>query len=85
MKSRAFANRIILASLVHIRVFTNSSSRPFNFTSVSYSRMIRRQLLQSGVAVEKLHFSQNSENLGDRKCLGKPRKSFLGHPNAILF
>jgi hypothetical protein len=37
------------------------------------------------VAVEKVHFSQNSRNLGDRKCLGKPRKSFVGHPNAILF
>src|ERR1022692_277652 len=44
------------------------------------------QLLKSGVAVEKLHFLQNSRNLGDRKCLlGKPRKSFVGHPNAILF
>jgi hypothetical protein len=44
-----------------------------------------RQLTLSGVAVEKLHFRQNSENLGDRKCLGKPRTSFLGHPDAILF
>jgi hypothetical protein len=23
--------------------------------------------------------------LGDRKCPGKPRKSFVGHPDAILF
>jgi hypothetical protein len=23
--------------------------------------------------------------LRDRKCLGKPRKSFVGHPDAILF
>jgi hypothetical protein len=37
------------------------------------------------VAVEKLHFLQNSRNLGDRKCLGKSRKSFVGHPDAILF
>jgi hypothetical protein len=37
------------------------------------------------VGVEKVRFSRNSENLGDRKCLGKPRKSFLGHPSAILF
>jgi hypothetical protein len=36
-------------------------------------------------AVEKVDFPQNSENLGDTKCLGKPRKSFLGHPSAILF
>jgi hypothetical protein len=42
-------------------------------------------MLSSGVAVEKLHFRQNSENLGDRKCLGKLRKSFIGHPDAILF
>jgi hypothetical protein len=37
------------------------------------------------VAVEKLHFLQNSRNLGDRKCLERPRKSFVGHPSAILF
>jgi hypothetical protein len=37
------------------------------------------------VAVEKLHFLQNSKNLGDRKCLGKLRKSFVGHPDTILF
>jgi hypothetical protein len=36
-------------------------------------------------AVEKLHFLQNSKNLGDRKCLGKLRKSFVGHPDKILF
>jgi hypothetical protein len=37
------------------------------------------------VAVEKLHFSQDSENLGDRKCLGKSRKSFVGLPGAKFF
>jgi hypothetical protein len=37
------------------------------------------------VAVEKLHFLQTSKNLGDRKCLGKLRKSFVGHPDTILF
>jgi hypothetical protein len=37
------------------------------------------------VAVEKLHFLQNSKNLGDRKCLGKLRKSSVGHPDTILF
>jgi hypothetical protein len=35
--------------------------------------------------VEKLHFLQNSKNLGDRKCLGKLRKPFVGHPDTILF
>jgi hypothetical protein len=43
------------------------------------------QLSQSGVGVEKVHFPQNKQNLGDRKCLGKLRKSFAGHPDAILF
>jgi hypothetical protein len=38
--------------------------------------------LQTGVGVEKVHFPQNSQNLGDRKCLGKPRKSFVGLPSA---
>jgi hypothetical protein len=37
------------------------------------------------VAVEKLHFLRNSQNLGDIKCSEKLRKSFVGHPNAILF
>jgi hypothetical protein len=39
----------------------------------------------SVVGVEKVHFPQNSQNLGDRKSLGKPRKSFVWHPGAILF
>src|ERR1022692_2616627 len=37
------------------------------------------------VGVEKVHFPQNNQNLGDRKCLGDPSKSFVGHPDAILF
>jgi hypothetical protein len=37
------------------------------------------------VAVEKLHFSQNSDNLRDRKCLGKSRKSFVELPGAKFF
>jgi hypothetical protein len=37
------------------------------------------------VAVEKLHFSRNSENLRDGKCLGKQRKSFVGLPSAKFF
>jgi hypothetical protein len=43
------------------------------------------QLALSGVGVEKVQFPQNSEILGDGKCLEKPRKSFVGHPDAILF
>src|ERR1039458_2582268 len=37
------------------------------------------------VAVEKVHFPENGRNLGDRKCLGKPRKSFAGLPSAKFF
>jgi hypothetical protein len=37
------------------------------------------------VGVEKVPFSQNSRNLGDRKCLGKLKKSFVGLPIAKFF
>ena len=37
------------------------------------------------MGVEKVHFPQNSQDLGDRKCLGKLRKSFVGLSDAILF
>jgi len=30
-------------------------------------------------------FLPNAQDLGDRKCLGKLRKSFVGYPDAILF
>ena len=43
------------------------------------------QLLFTGVAVEKLQFSQNSRSLGDRKCLPKRRSSFVGLPIAKFF
>ena len=42
-------------------------------------------LLVINVAVEKVPLSRNSENLGERKCLGKLRKSFVGLPNAEFF
>jgi hypothetical protein len=35
--------------------------------------------------VEKLQFLRNSRNLGDRKCLGKPGKSFVGLRRAEFF
>jgi hypothetical protein len=41
--------------------------------------------MQTGVGVEKVHFPQNSQNLGDGKCLGKSRKSFVGLPIAKFF
>jgi hypothetical protein len=37
------------------------------------------------VAVEKLGISVIRQNLGDRKCPGEPRKSFIGHPDTICF
>jgi hypothetical protein len=42
-------------------------------------------LAKPGVAVEKLLFSQNSRNLGDRKCSPKWRSSFVGLPIAKFF
>jgi hypothetical protein len=42
-------------------------------------------LALSGVSVEKVRFSQNSQNLGDRKCLRKRRKSFVELPDAKFF
>src|SRR5438552_14387318 len=30
-------------------------------------------------------FIPNSQNWGDRKCLGDPTKSIVGHPDAFLF
>ena len=43
------------------------------------------QLVLSPVAVEKLGISEIRASLGDGKCLGDPRRSFVGHPDAILF
>jgi hypothetical protein len=37
------------------------------------------------VAVEKLGFPKIIANSGDRKCLCDPRKSFVGHPDALRF
>ncbi len=37
------------------------------------------------MGVEKLDISEIGANLGDRKCLAEQRKSFVGHPDAILF
>jgi hypothetical protein len=37
------------------------------------------------VAVEKVGFSQESRKLGDRKCPGDLKKSFVELPDAIRF
>ena len=37
------------------------------------------------MAVEKLGFQKISANSGDRKYLGDPRKSFVGHRGALCF
>ena len=43
----------------------------------------RRKLVLTPVGVEKLKISEIRTNLGDRKCLGDQRESFVGHPDAI--
>jgi len=40
-------------------------------------------LVKSPVGVEKLKISEIRTNLGDRKCPGDQRESFVGHPDAI--
>ena len=42
-------------------------------------------MLRNPVAVEKLAFSEESQNLSDRKCLGEVEKSFVELPDAKQF
>jgi hypothetical protein len=44
-----------------------------------------RQLLRTDVAVEKVQFSPEQPKFGGYKMPRKFRKSFVGHPGAILF
>jgi hypothetical protein len=53
--------------------------------SVSRKPIGSRSLTKTGVAVEKVLFSQNSRILGDRKCLPKRRSSFVELPIAKFF
>ena len=39
----------------------------------------------NGVVVEKLGFQKISVNYGDRKYLGDPRRSLVGHPDALRY
>jgi hypothetical protein len=41
--------------------------------------------MKTGVAVEKVHFLKNNNNLGDGKCLIEQRKPFVGLANAKCF
>jgi hypothetical protein len=43
---------------------------------------VEPQLAMTGVGVEKVDIHKNGVIFGDRKCLGDPRKSFVGHPDA---
>jgi hypothetical protein len=54
------------------------------YRNLNSSRSVAR-LAKHPVGVEKVHFLQNSPNLGDGKCLGKPRKSFVELPIAKFF
>ena len=42
-------------------------------------------MVRTGVGVEKVDIHKNGVILGDRKCLGDPRKSFVGHSDATQF
>jgi hypothetical protein len=42
-------------------------------------------LMTSGVGVEKVDFSENQPEMGDQKCIGGRRRSFIGHPSAMFF
>src|SRR5271170_6563925 len=58
---------------------TRFSSKWILSHSTWYKFRPSRHLLKNSV------FAPNRQNLGDRKCLGDPRKSLVGLPNAILF
>jgi len=45
----------------------------------------QRKLVRTPVLLKNSFFIPISQNLGDRKCLGDPRKSIVGLPDAILF
>jgi hypothetical protein len=49
------------------------------------SRSVEGLFQHPPVGVEKVRFLQNSGILGDGKCLGKPRKPFVGLPIAKFF
>ncbi|MFY9731715.1 MAG: hypothetical protein WAK24_14005, partial [Candidatus Acidiferrales bacterium] len=52
-----------------------------------YSKRLNAKslLLRNPVAVEKLVFSEESQNLGDRRCPGDSEKSFIELPDAKQF
>jgi hypothetical protein len=56
--------------------------QPLGFRSPESHAVIAEKL---PMAVEKLPFRPKQPNWGDRKCLGKLRRSFVAHPDAILF
>jgi len=68
-------NRSVVSSLIRIRLLL----RERNCSPCS------GQLTKYRVGVEKVHFSQNNQSFGDRKCLEKLSKLFVGLPGVILF
>jgi hypothetical protein len=42
-------------------------------------------LALSEVGVEKVDFSENGLEMGDQKCIGRRRKSFVRHPCGMFF
>jgi hypothetical protein len=78
--------------LVKGAFFRNASGEETSADTVKLTRTSRkgarqptfvRRLFESGVAVEKLSFGQNSRNLRDRKCLRKRRSLFVGKASAM--
>jgi len=41
--------------------------------------------MRTGVGVEKLDIAENQDKSGDRQSPDDPRKSFIGHPDAMQF
>jgi len=58
---------LTLAIAVNLNTFVSNAAEGAN---------TRRKLVTSPVAVGKVAFPSKQPKLGDRKCLGEPRKSF---------
>src|ERR1022692_675839 len=54
-------------------------------SAVNLTRILLPSCCKQAWLLKKSLFVPMSRNLGDTKCLGDPRKSILGLPDAILF
>jgi PIN domain nuclease of toxin-antitoxin system len=78
---------IALQTCLWQRVLSISTISPIttHYSQTKVKAEIEFQLAITGVGVEKVDTHKNGVILGDRKCLGDPRKSFVGHPDATQF